>query len=152
MRAGGHACGLDDGPETRRYGPALEALESTAAALAALARDGVQVAAPPRPGPDMAARPPLAWRPATRAATAAVLSMVGGNLLSPDRWFWAALTASLLFIPVRAGGGTVVKGVQRIWGALAGLAAGLLVSFAFAGYVALEAAGLLACLFWGAFL
>jgi uncharacterized membrane protein YccC len=126
---------------------ALEALESTAAALAALARDGVQAAAAPRPAHDMAARPPLAWRPATQAATAAVLSMVGGNLLSPDRWFWAALTAYLLFINVQSRGETVFKGVQRIWGALAGLAAGLLISFAFAGYVALETAGILVCLF-----
>ena len=57
---------------------ALEVLESTAAVLATLARDGIQTAAAPRPASDMAARPPLAWRPATRAATAAVLSMVGG--------------------------------------------------------------------------
>jgi len=126
---------------------ALEVLESTAAVLATLARDGIQTAAAPRPASDMAARPPLAWRPATRAAAAAVLSMVVGNLLSPDRWFWAALTAYLLFINVRSRGETVFKGVQRIWGALAGLAVGLLVSFAFAGHVALEAAGILACLF-----
>jgi hypothetical protein len=100
---------------------ALEVLESTAAALATLARDGIQTAAASRPASDMAARPPLAWRPATRAATAAVLSMVGGNLLSPDRWFWAALTAYLLFINVRSRGETVFKGVQRIWARWQGL-------------------------------
>ena len=58
--------------------------------------------------------------------------MLGGHLLSPDRWFWAVLTAHLLFINVRSRGETIFKGVQRLWGALAGLAVGLLVSFTFA--------------------
>src|SRR6516162_4413749 len=126
---------------------ALKELDHAAAGLSELTQYGLEAAAAQPPAAMTMARQPLAWRPAMRAATAAVLSMLGGHLLSPDRWFWAVLTAYLLFINVRSRGETVFKGVQRIWGALAGLAAGLLVSFAFAGYVALEAAGILACLF-----
>jgi hypothetical protein len=63
------------------------------------------------------------------------------------RWFWAVLTAYLLFINVRSRGETIFKGIQRLWGALAGLAVGLLVSFTFAGHPAFEAAGIFVCLF-----
>ena len=125
---------------------ALRALDDAAIGLTAMTRDGVQRPSAPILAP-VAPRPAPAWRPAARATTAALLSMVGGHVVSPDRWFWAVLTAYLLFINVRSRGETIVKGVQRIWGALAGLAVGLLISFAFAGHAGIESAGILLCLF-----
>ena len=126
---------------------ALKELDHAAAGLSELAQYGLEAAAAQRPAAMTMARQPLAWRPSARAATAALLSMLGGHLLSPDRWFWAVLTAYLLFINVRSRGETIFKGVQRLWGALAGLAVGLLVSFTFAGHPAFEAAGIFVCLF-----
>lgn len=127
---------------------AIDEVEESAAELAAaigaadLRRQGVV----PRPAAGQA-RPALAWRPATRAGIAALLSMGGGYLISPDRWFWAVLSAYLLFLGARSSGDTIVKSVQRVWGSVVGLVVGVLVSVALSGHIALEGIGLVACVF-----
>ncbi|GJD53756.1 hypothetical protein OPKNFCMD_6534 [Methylobacterium crusticola] len=107
-----------------------------------LARKGPAGAA----GPGGARQPP-AWRPAIRAVTAAFLSMVGGHLASPDRWFWAVLTAYLVFLGARSSGDTIHKGAERVGGTLVGLVAGVVVSVALAGHPVLEVSALLVCIF-----
>ncbi len=145
-----------------RWSP-LRMRDSSASALTA-ALDEVERAAdhlsravlpePRRPGatPSFGAwasrkRPRPAWRQATRAGLAVVISMVAGHLISPDRWFWAVLTAYLVFLNARSRGETIFKGVQRVWGTVAGLLVGVVVSVALSGHVYSQAAGLVVCVF-----
>ena len=118
---------------------AVRLAEGSDAALRAIAE------APARgtPGP----RPPLGWRPATRAVTAAFLAMLGGQLLSPDRWFWAVITVYVVFLGARSSGDMIHRGLLRVWGTVLGLVAGVVVATALAGHPALETAGILACVF-----
>ncbi|MEH3147757.1 MAG: FUSC family protein [Methylobacterium frigidaeris] len=134
----------ETGPDTAALAAVAEVdvaaatLRDLAGSLAA-ARAGRR----PRPGP----RPGLAWRPAIRATAAALLSMLGGQLVSPDRWFWAVLTAYLVFLGARSSGEAIHKGFQRVWGTVAGLVAGVVVSVLLTGHPVLEGAALLVCVF-----
>ncbi len=132
------------GPETTVLA-AVGEVDAAAAELRGLV--GALAASRTRPSRPAAARPALAWRPAIRATTAALLSMVGGQLVSPDRWFWAVLTAYLVFLGARSSGEAIHKGVQRVWGTLAGLVAGVVVGVLLSGHPVLEGAALLVCVF-----
>ena len=65
-------------------------------------------------------RTKLCWLPATRAATAALLAMLIGHSLSPERWFWAVITTFVVFLGTRSRADTVYRGAQRLAGTLAG--------------------------------
>ncbi|WP_298957460.1 FUSC family protein [uncultured Methylobacterium sp.] len=134
----------ETGPETTVLA-AVGEVDAAAAELRGLV--GALAASRTRPARPTAARPALAWRPAIRATTAALLSMVGGQLVSPDRWFWAVLTAYLVFLGARSSGEAIHKGVQRVWGTVAGLVAGVVVSVLLSGHPVLEGAALLVCVF-----
>jgi uncharacterized membrane protein YgaE (UPF0421/DUF939 family) len=62
----------------------------------------------------------LCWLPATRATTAALLAMLIGHSLSPERWFWAVITTFVVFLGTRSRADTVYRGAQRLVGTLAG--------------------------------
>ncbi|WP_168990426.1 FUSC family protein [Aureimonas flava] len=84
-------------------------------------------------GPAMPARPGTAgpfWRDdATRLALqvtlACALAMAGGMWLSADRWFWAVLTAFLVFTNAQSRGDTAVRALGRAGGTAAGIVAGM---------------------------
>lgn len=65
-------------------------------------------------------RSKLCWLPATRATTAALLAMLIGHSLSPERWFWAVITTFVVFLGTRSRADTVYRGAQRLVGTLAG--------------------------------
>jgi uncharacterized membrane protein YccC len=67
----------------------------------------------------------LCWLPAARATTAALLAMVIGHSLSPERWFWAVITTFVVFLGTRSRADTVYRGAQRLAGTLAGALASL---------------------------
>lgn len=62
----------------------------------------------------------LCWLPATRATTAALLAMLIGHSLSPERWFWAVITTFVVFLGTRSRADTVYRGAQRLVGTLGG--------------------------------
>ena len=68
-------------------------------------------------------------RPSTRAAfqvaVGSALAILGGELISPQRWYWAVLTCWVVFINTASTGEILVKGSRRLVGTVVGVAAGL---------------------------
>jgi len=76
-------------------------------------------------------------RPSTRqaiqVAAASVVAILGGELISTQRWYWAAITAFVVFTGTSSRGEVFVKGWQRVAGTLLGVLAGLLIGTAVGG-------------------
>lgn len=68
-------------------------------------------------------------RPSTRAAfqvtVGSALAIIGGELIAPERWYWAVLTCWVVFINTASTGEILVKGSRRLLGTVVGVAAGL---------------------------
>ncbi|MEU9015889.1 FUSC family protein [Streptomyces sp. NPDC048479] len=68
-------------------------------------------------------------RPTTRAAlqTAAgsALATVAGELISPERWYWAVLACWMVFFNTASTGEILAKGYRRLLGTLVGVVAAL---------------------------
>ncbi|MEU1184617.1 FUSC family protein [Streptomyces sp. NPDC005820] len=71
-------------------------------------------------------------RPTTRAAVQVAvgssLAMVGGELLSAHRWYWAVLTCWIVFLNTASTGEILVKGYRRLLGTVLGVVAGILLA------------------------
>lgn len=95
-------------------------------------------------GPDASkspAKPDFSWRnPLVRAAVqitiASGIAMACGLTLSRERWFWAVLTAFLVFNNTRSRGDAAIRGVQRSVGTLFGIVIGLGAATLLAGHTA----------------
>ncbi|MGH7043686.1 MAG: FUSC family protein [Acetobacteraceae bacterium] len=93
--------------------------------------------APEAMAPVAAAPPPTAapWlRPAIQTAIAAAVAIAGGELVSPNRWYWAAFAAFVMFQGTRSRTESVFKGVQFMLGTLAGVVVGTLVAALLSGH------------------
>ncbi|WJV44782.1 FUSC family protein [Streptomyces flavofungini] len=68
-------------------------------------------------------------RPTTRTAlqvsTGSALAIVGGELLAPERWYWAVFTCWVVFISTTSTGEILVRGYRRLLGTVVGVVAGL---------------------------
>ncbi|MEI5098326.1 FUSC family protein [Streptomyces sp. PmtG] len=64
-------------------------------------------------------------RTALQVATGSALAVVGGELLSPERWYWAVFTCWVVFIGTTSTGEILVRGYRRLIGTVTGVAAGL---------------------------
>ncbi|RFU45149.1 FUSC family protein [Paraburkholderia sp. DHOC27] len=71
-------------------------------------------------------RAKLCWLPAVRTTSAALLAMLIGHSLSPERWFWAVITTFVVFLGTRSRADTVYRGAQRLAGTLAGALASMI--------------------------
>ncbi|WP_405576970.1 FUSC family protein [Streptomyces sp. NBC_01092] len=71
-------------------------------------------------------------RPTTRAAVqvavGSTLAIVGGELLSRDRWYWAVLTCWIVFLNTASTGEILVKGYRRLLGTVLGVLAGIVLA------------------------
>ncbi|MFJ4245537.1 FUSC family protein [Streptomyces iakyrus] len=71
-------------------------------------------------------------RPTTRAAVQVAvgssLAIVGGELLSTQRWYWAVLTCWIVFLNTASTGEILVKGYRRLLGTVFGVVAGILLA------------------------
>ncbi|MFF3615094.1 FUSC family protein [Streptomyces sp. NPDC002580] len=71
-------------------------------------------------------------RPTTRAAVqvsvGSTLAIVGGELLSPQRWYWAVLTCWVVFLNTSSTGEILVKGYRRLLGTVLGVIAGVVLA------------------------
>ncbi|MCQ9133203.1 FUSC family protein [Streptomyces hilarionis] len=71
-------------------------------------------------------------RPTTRAAVqvavGSALAIVGGELLSSHRWYWAVLTCWIVFINTASTGEILVKGYRRLLGTVLGVVAGIVLA------------------------
>ncbi|MET0700492.1 MAG: FUSC family protein, partial [Mycobacterium sp.] len=65
---------------------------------------------------------------AVQVAVATSAATVLGELISPDRWYWAVLTAFLVFTGVSTRGEILTRAGHRIVGTIAGVVAGVLLA------------------------
>ncbi|MDQ0135187.1 hypothetical protein J2T08_003108 [Neorhizobium galegae] len=88
-------------------------------------------------------------RSAVQITVASSLAMVFGLMLSRDRWFWAVLTAFLIFTNTKSRGDTAIRALQRSVGTLLGIATGLVLATLIGGYPLLAAPIAVLCIFLG---
>lgn len=92
-------------------------------------RDQFRRLAPPAPDRSAARADFSLKNPVVRAALqitiASGIAMVFGLMLSRERWFWAVLTAFLVFTNTKSRGDTAIRALQRSVGTMLGIAAGL---------------------------
>ncbi|TCM58921.1 putative membrane protein YccC [Rhizobium sp. PP-F2F-G48] len=74
--------------------------------------------------PDVSLANP-AVRSAIQITLASAIAMVFGLMLSRERWFWAVLSAFLVFTNTRSRGDTAMRAVQRSVGTFFGITVGL---------------------------
>jgi uncharacterized membrane protein YccC len=136
------------GPAPRRLPRIVRALEHLRDALdpgtstTTLPVEDAPAPAPARlPGLD----PDL--RRAIQAALAAVLAMLAGFVVSPERWAWAVIAAYVVLMGTATRGDTVVKAAHRVGGTVAGGVVGMVAWHAVAGHRVLALALLFASLF-----
>lgn len=87
----------------------------------------------PAAKPDFSFGNPL-MRAAVQITTASSVAMLFGLMLSRDRWFWAVLTAFLIFTNTKSRGDTALRALQRSVGTLLGIGSGLVLATLLAGH------------------
>ncbi|NMN97496.1 FUSC family protein [Antrihabitans stalactiti] len=94
---------------------------------------------------------PTGLNPSTKAAiqvaVATTAAAVLGELISPDRWYWAVLTAFLVFTGASTRGEILTKAGHRIVGTVVGVSAGVLLAALVGNNQPLQIALLLVCVF-----
>lgn len=102
---------------------------AAATPAAAFAAGGGGTTAPARIAKGAGGRKPMLEDPFLRQALqvtlASAIAMTGGLFLSPDRWFWAVLTAFLVFTNTQSRGETAIRGLERAAGTALGIVVGM---------------------------
>ncbi|MEU1626502.1 FUSC family protein [Streptomyces sp. NPDC020096] len=134
--------------------PELYAALSIGLGCAALVRFGLwcyERRAPVPPAVAPPEQPGGLRRPTTRQAfqalAAAAFAVVAGELLSPDRWYWAVGAAWWIFVNTASRGETLVRGFRRVLGTVVGIVAGLAIALPINGAPAPTAVLVGACVF-----
>ncbi|TNC19619.1 FUSC family protein [Amycolatopsis alkalitolerans] len=103
------------------------------------------------PEPPPAKKPLLAFDNQTRAALQAMiggtLAVIGGELVSHQRWYWAVLTVFVVFLNTSTTGAAFVKGLRRVTGTMAGIFGGMLLALLVTGDLTLTVVLILVCVF-----
>ncbi|GHF52380.1 putative membrane protein YccC [Amycolatopsis bartoniae] len=86
-------------------------------------------------------------RAALQAMIGGALAVLGGELVSHQRWYWAVLTVFVVFLNTSTAGATFVKGFRRVLGTLAGIFGGMLLALLVTGNLALTVVLILVCVF-----
>jgi uncharacterized membrane protein YccC len=90
-----------------------------------------------------------ATRQAIQATIAGALAIVAGELVSPQRWYWAVITAFVVFAGTTSRGEILTRGWQRLFGTILGVPAGVLVAALVSGHQMVALILIFACLFLG---
>lgn len=109
-------------------------------------------AEPEPPGDDDSERTPVfAYDNRTRSAIQAVLggglAVVGGELVSHQRWYWAVLTVFVVFLGASSAGATLIKSARRVAGTVVGIFAGAACALVVAENVPATIVLILVCVF-----
>lgn len=149
------------GMAVRRLAAAAADLSAASAAMQGAPNPGPP-AAPDEPveaaGPPQAAEDegPRGLRPTTRIAVqvvvAGALSIVVGNLVAPGQWYWAVITAFVVFAAAASRGELLVRTSARVVGTLCGVVAGAAVAILVSGHLVLQVVVVLVCMFLGFYL
>ncbi|TPG32763.1 FUSC family protein [Mycolicibacterium hodleri] len=84
---------------------------------------------------------------AIQVAVATSAAAILGELVSPDRWYWAVLTAFLVFTGVSTRGEILTRAGHRIVGTIAGVVAGVLLASLVGNHQRLQLILLVICVF-----
>jgi len=71
---------------------------------------------------------PVAWQTPIQVTLACALAMGSGLLLSSERWYWAVITAFIVFNNTKSRADTALRALQRSGGSFAGLIGGTIVA------------------------
>ena len=104
----------DDSPHTARSREELETEELSLDAQESGSGDRAQATGLDR----------ISTRLAFQVAAGSALAILGGELLSTQRWYWAVLTCWVVFINTSSTGDILIKGYRRLAGTVAGVLAG----------------------------
>lgn len=130
---------------------AEETPEERGASGVARRRDGDGGAESEPPEDEETAEPGGLRRPSTRTAfqvtVGSAMAIVGGELLSPQRWYWAVLTCWVVFLGTASTGEILVKGYRRLAGTAVGVVAGAGLTGLVAGHTGVSFALILFCVF-----
>lgn len=88
-------------------------------------------------------------RNALQITLASGIAMVFGLMLSRQRWFWAVLTAFLVFNNTSSRGDTMVKAFQRTIGTLVGIIIGMVLAIIVGDHIAIIIGVAIVCIFLG---
>ena len=91
-------------------------------------------------------------RSAVQASIGGALAIVGGELLSAQRWYWAVIAGFIVFGNTTSRGDLLVKSWRRVIGTLLGIVAGTVLATVLAGQLVLNAVAMLLCIFLGFYL
>ena len=124
----------------RRIDEALGAVKDLAHVLPKAAFEGEPLRPSPPGGP--LPKSSLLTGPSTKTAVqvtlASALAMIGGIWISQTRWFWAILTAFIVFNNTQSRGDTALRGMARALGTLFGIVAGIALATILAGKTVLS--------------
>lgn len=102
----------------------------------------------PRPAPiRLWERRGRTTRQALQVTTAVALALAGGHLLSPQLWYWAVVTAWVVFVRAQHTEDVLLQSARRIVGTVAGVLAGYGLAVVAAGQEPLLAVALLGFVF-----
>ncbi|MBJ8341143.1 FUSC family protein [Antrihabitans sp. YC3-6] len=106
---------------------------------------------PPKPPDDEHEEKDPGLDPSTKAAiqvaVATTAATVLGELISPDRWYWAVLTAFLVFTGASTRGEILTRAGHRIVGTILGVLAGVLLAALVGNNAVVQIVVLLVCIF-----
>lgn len=89
---------------------------------------------------------------AVQVAVATSAATVLGELVSPDRWYWAVLTAFLVFTGASTRGEILTRAGQRILGTIAGVLAGVVIAALVGRNQPLQLVLIVVCVFFAFYL
>jgi uncharacterized membrane protein YccC len=128
-----------DGPQTAR---SREELDTEDLSVRTAAEEDRPDSPPPPTGLDR-----LTTRLAFQVSAGSALATVGGELLSPQRWYWAVLTCWVVFLNTSSTGDILVKGYRRLAGTVIGVLAGAGLAVWLGGDPTLAFALVIVCVF-----
>lgn len=133
--------------------PELYAAVLLSVLIAAVVRFGLwcyERRLPPAPAPAPPAGTGLArvtTRQAVQATAGSAFALVLGQLVSPERWYWAVGATWWVFVNTTSRGETLVRGFRRVLGTVIGIGLGLLVAVPLDGAAIPSAVVVAACVF-----
>ena len=121
-----------------------------------IASNALKSAPVPEEKPEKVDDEPTGLNPSTKAAiqvaVATSAATVLGEIISPDRWYWAVLTAFLVFTGASTRGEILSRAGHRVVGTIAGVVAGVLLAALVGNNQPLQLLLLVVCVFFAFYL
>ena len=151
------AAGKSD-PSTRAgiaTGAAMRAVQAHIA-IHHITSNALRTESEPRKKPDEVEEMDTGLNPSTKAAiqvaVATSAATILGELISPDRWYWAVLTAFLVFTGASTRGEILSRAGHRVVGTIAGVLGGVVLSALVGNNQQLQLLLLVVCVFFAFYL